>query len=224
MNSFSDKQWNRLLDAFSEIKAERDSYLTEKTFVKTNEYSTALRPGKSVIVGRRGAGKSALLVGNKTLNNRDYYLIEQISLKELNFEGLYNLFYKNIKNEMENFQEDFIKFEDISHPVSFCQYAWKNSLMVLAILLLDEENKKSIKSVSEHKFPGEKLNKYANLFRSKLCLPVEESLKGRVQETLNGLMGYFFELAQETIGDYDPLGIAIKISSAQLFGMTCPQS
>lgn len=71
-------QLRRLQEAFRELKAEQDSSLRQAerpTFVYTGVYRQVRDEGRCLLIGRIGAGKTALLVGYRH-ENQDEYLAE----------------------------------------------------------------------------------------------------------------------------------------------------
>jgi hypothetical protein len=65
------QQVTRLHEAFSTLKAERDNYLKKKfdqTFVETSVYDDAQQAGKTLLIGGKGSGKTALLFAQEIQN------------------------------------------------------------------------------------------------------------------------------------------------------------
>jgi hypothetical protein len=135
-NDLTALQLEKLLSAFSEIKAETDSFLIDhfdKTFVHTKVYDDAQIHGKPLLVGRKGAGKTALLYGFRKEQKNLYVNSSTITLDNMPFNGLFNFFYSDYKKTIQKLSgksdiTDFIELEKIT-----C-FAWKNAILGVSIL------------------------------------------------------------------------------------------
>ncbi len=93
----SPDQLRRLKDAFRELKAEQDLLLRKaesRTFVHTRVYRQVRDERKCLLIGRKGAGKTALLVGYRTENHEDYLAEADIDIiaDEFPLEPLFHFF------------------------------------------------------------------------------------------------------------------------------------
>jgi len=127
-------QLRRLQEAFRELKAEQDSSLRQAerpTFVYTGVYRQVRDEGRCLLIGRKGAGKTALLVGYRH-ENQDEYLAEadiDIIADEFPLEPLFHFFYKEVVRKIEGQRAksesrdtDLAQFID---PARVATFAWK---------------------------------------------------------------------------------------------------
>ncbi len=142
------EQLGRLQAAFRELKAEQDQSLRQaerRTFVYTHVYRQVRDEGRCLLIGRKGAGKTAMLVGYR-FENRDDYLAEadiDIIADEFPLEPLFNFFYREIfkklngGNPRESRKEtDLAQFLD---PTKVATYAWKQSLVASAVYMAADQ-------------------------------------------------------------------------------------
>ena len=95
----SPEQLRRLQGAFRELKAEQDQTLrqTERpTFVHTRVYRQVKDEGRCLLIGRKGSGKTAMLVGYRHENRADYLADADIDIiaDEFPLEPLSAFYYK----------------------------------------------------------------------------------------------------------------------------------
>lgn len=168
----SPEQLRRLQAAFRELKAEQDQSLRQgerRTFVHTRVYRQVRDEGRCLLIGRKGAGKTALLVGYRTENHDDYLAEADIDIiaDEFPLEPLFNFFYLEIFKKINGQREqrgkketDLAQFLD---PTKVATYAWKQSLVAAAVYMaaeqilssglaqkLSEEDKKSLEEARSH--------------------------------------------------------------------------
>lgn len=141
------KEISSLLFSFKNIKAETDAVLKEHLsdlFVTTTEYFDAQREGKAIILGRKGSGKSALLLGFVHFHSECYKDISDIDADEIPLTSLYNYYLadhfkrsvqlKKIAEEIssEGALTDLATFID---PVRLSTYAWQKAFQDYGLYL-----------------------------------------------------------------------------------------
>jgi len=137
----------RLQYAFKNIKAETDKVLKKHIsdlFVMTDEYYEAQRDGKAIILGRKGSGKSALLLGFSFFHSEYYKSVSDIDADEIPLTSLYNYYLvdhikrsaqlKKLADEITYGQgvTDLATFID---PVRLSAYAWQKAFMDYGLYL-----------------------------------------------------------------------------------------
>jgi len=191
MPVLNEKQWNNLMTVFAETKAEYD-IIDESTFVQTEQFVQAQKPGVSVIIGRKGAGKTALLKGYRTLRAEDYKGIVYVNVNALEFDMIYAHFYSDALQHAQGVQAKLFPRIPLTNFVSaerIFEYAWKNSFISLAVLELD----RSIAG-GQLESGGDlgSLSQAAAALRKNLGLqPVQQVAP---QTLLNGLFSHFLSL------------------------------
>ena len=136
----SPEQLRRLKDAFRELKAEQDQLLRQvesRTFVHTRVYRQVRDERKCLLIGRKGAGKTALLVGYRAENRDDYLANADIDIiaDEFPLEPLFHFFYKEVYDKL-NKRAGGSKSTDLAHfhdPTKEATYAWKQRLTASAV-------------------------------------------------------------------------------------------
>jgi hypothetical protein len=142
------QQLERLKAAFKQVKAENDSILTKPdshTFVHTKVYKEMEDARRCLIIGRKGAGKTALLLGYQNEHNDRYFAKASIQIKADNFplEALFSFFYSGFKHSFEKAGSE-ITDKGISDlpafvdPARIAAFAWKQSLICAAIFTTSE--------------------------------------------------------------------------------------
>lgn len=142
----SPEQLKRLQHAFRELKAEQDKSLQEdKTFVHTRVYRQVRDEGRCLLIGRKGAGKTALLLGYRA-ENRDEYLADagiDIIADDFPLEPLFNFFYLEIFKKLKRQeQKKGLQSTDLAHfldPAKVATYAWKQALVASAVCMAAEQ-------------------------------------------------------------------------------------
>jgi hypothetical protein len=136
----SPDQLRRLRDVFQELKAEQDQSLRQqqfRTFVHTKVYRQVQHEGRCLLVGRKGAGKTAMLVGYRTENEHAYLTNANIEIvaDEFPLEPLFNFFFVDIRKHAEKQKvgrTDLAQFLDQTRVATF---AWKHSLTSSALFM-----------------------------------------------------------------------------------------
>lgn len=166
----SPDQLLRLKEAFRELKAEQDQYLRQvvsRTFVHTHVYRQVRDERKCLLIGRKGAGKTALLVGYRNENREDYLAEADIDIiaDEFPLEPLFHFFYKEVYDKL-NKRVGNSRNTDLAHfldPTKVATYAWKQSLTASAVCMaaqqilesdlknqLSEEEKRTLEQALNH--------------------------------------------------------------------------
>lgn len=197
-------QLRRLQEAFRELKAEQDRSLrqTERpTFVYTSVYRQVRDEGRCLLIGRKGAGKTALLVGFRN-ENREEYLAEadiDIIADEFPLEPLFRFFYKEVVRKIEgkstaseSKDTDLAQFIDPSRVSTF---AWKQSLVAAAVCMASE---KILESDFKHQLTEEERKTLEDARQHVLSL-MGGSNKLTGGELLSGLLIFFFGNFTEVI-------------------------
>ena len=136
---------DRLRGAFKELKAEHDPLLARegrKSFINTQVYQQVRDERKCLLVGRKGSGKTAMLIGFRNENHRDYLADADIDIiaDEFPLEALFNFFYVEVVNQLTkrtNAQAtDLGRFLD---PTRVAAYAWHQSLVASALYMASNQ-------------------------------------------------------------------------------------
>lgn len=143
----SPEQLRRLQGAFRELKAEQDQTLRHaerSTFVHTRVYRQVKDEGRCLLIGRKGAGKTALLVGYRHENRVDYLAEADIDIiaDEFPLEPLFHFFYKEIVRKINGRQQKEAQDTDLAQfldPTKVATYAWKQSLVAAAVCMAAEK-------------------------------------------------------------------------------------
>lgn len=130
------EQLDRLDEAFTQIKAERDPYLRDHfkaTFVHTSVYEATQAQGKTLLIGRKGSGKTALLYGHQTHRSDSYLRTVDITLDDMPFAALFNFFYGDYQKAIQRLTRkaevsDYVEIEKITN------FAWRNAILAVATL------------------------------------------------------------------------------------------
>jgi hypothetical protein len=171
------QQLERLRNAFHELKAEQDPILRQqqsRTFVHTNVYHQVRNEGRCLLVGRKGAGKTAMLMGFRQ-ENADAYLTNasiEIIADEFPLEPLFNFFFVDLHEKAgskKGGRTDLAQFLDQTRVATF---AWKHSLLTCALFmassrLLDIPELSEQLSTNERKILENTCNQIVGLYDAK---------------------------------------------------------
>jgi hypothetical protein len=197
-------QLRRLQEAFRELKAEQDRSLRQAerpTFVYTSVYRQVRDEGRCLLIGRKGSGKTALLVGYRHDNRQDYLAEADIDIiaDEFPLEPLFHFFYKDIVKKIEGKREkmeardtDLAQFIDITRVASF---AWKQSLVAAAVCMASE---KILESAIKGQLSEEE-KRILEESRSHVLKLMGNGNKLTGGELLSGLLVFFFGNFTEVI-------------------------
>jgi hypothetical protein len=131
----------RLLEAFREAKAENDPLLlADHAFVQTKTYRQALDGYRSLVVGRKGSGKSALLLGFQREREQHYFAHGAIAIRADDFplEALFSFFYTDSRRAMQKVSKQLSAISDLGgflEPVKIAAYAWAQTLRCSAVYI-----------------------------------------------------------------------------------------
>ena len=131
----------RLQAAFKEAKAEDDHVLVSSesdAFVHTKAYRDALEGQKSLLIGRKGSGKTALLLGYKQEQSQRYLASGTIDIRADDFplEALFQFIYADSVRSTDKASKRLPRISDLpafTDPVRLSAYAWAQSLRCAAV-------------------------------------------------------------------------------------------
>lgn len=203
----SSDQLRQLKDAFRELKAEQDESLRQpdrRTFVHTQVYRQVRDERKCLLIGRKGAGKTAMLVGYRT-ENRDAYLAEaniDIIADEFPLEALFNFFYIDIYKKLQKRNQNAKSATDLAQfvdPTRVAAYAWRQSLVASSVYMaacqiLAEPDMTGRLSPQEQSELEEARGKVAKLLGAK-----HHPGNGQGGQVLSGMLVYSFGNLAEVI-------------------------
>jgi len=136
-DSFQTQEIESLLSAFHEMKAESDGYLHKRfkeTFVHTAVYSDAKTSGKSLLIGGKGSGKSAILYAHEVEHKNDFVAVASVTLDDLPFTGIFNFFYSSYSQSISTLRNNRSEIADMIEIEKVTCYAWKNALLSSVLL------------------------------------------------------------------------------------------
>lgn len=136
------RQLENLRAAFGEVKAENDSLLIEprsRAFVHTKFYEEAQNAQRCLLIGNKGAGKTALLLGYQHEHHEKYLTQATIDIQADDFplESLFTFFYTGALQRLTRDIPQVTRGSDLPdfvEPVRISAYAWYQSLTAAAIL------------------------------------------------------------------------------------------
>lgn len=142
----SAEQLRQLQSAFRELKAEQDQVLRQpegRHFVQTRVYRQVRDEGRCLLIGRKGAGKTAMLVGYRTENQNDYLAEADINIVADQFplEPLFHFFYREVYDRLQK-KAGNTRQTDLAHfidPTKVATYAWKQSLTASAVCMAAQQ-------------------------------------------------------------------------------------
>lgn len=131
------QQVTRLYEAFSTLKAERDNFLKnkfEQTFVETSVYGDAQQAGKTLLIGGKGSGKTALLFAQEFHNKENYLTTVEINIDQLPFTALFNFFFSGFSKVITKASQNSSDIKDFLELEKVTAFAWKNALLASVLL------------------------------------------------------------------------------------------
>jgi hypothetical protein len=216
-------EFARLKHAFDHAKAENDDLLTERdthAFVHTRVYREAVNGHRSLLVGRKGSGKTALLLGYKHEQSQRYFAQGAIDIRADDFplESLFSFFYAHSVSSAERITRSLPQISDLPafiDPVKLSAYAWGHSLRCAAVyvaadrlLLRGNSVDKELRAILIK--ARKALNKYMGARRQ----PRGDS----GSEVVFSLLVYFFQSVQGVVDN--ALGIHTQEISVLLAAIT----
>lgn len=140
-DTLSNSQMSKLIEAFNELKAENDRFLRERfeqTFVGTAGYESAKMAGKTLVVGGKGSGKTAILYAHKVKNRERYLAVADISIDQLPFTAIFNFFFDAYTRTAAKMTVSGTELQDLLEIEKITSYAWRNALLAIALLQATE--------------------------------------------------------------------------------------
>ena len=221
---FTGDELTRLKSAFFHLKAEFDPFFGEhlkSMFVHTDVYDSAQIRGKCLLVGRKGSGKTALLLGHKKNNSNSYYVNEDISLDDMPFEQMFNFFFTDFLSTKEKLIRDTKKTFDATEFIEIekvAYYAWKNSIITVSILhsaVIILKNKSQLNLTDKQRVQLEKTVRNTGRLTG---LELEDLLLGKTKLIIFPFLIYFFRHIQDAIEE--AIGIDVPSLSVLLATVT----
>jgi hypothetical protein len=156
------QQVSKLHEAFSTLKAERDNFLKKKfaqTFVVTSVYGDAQQAGKTLLIGGKGSGKTALLFAQEIQNKDQYLTTVEINIDQLPFTALFTFFFADFSKALAKASQNRSDIKEFLELEKVTAFAWKNALLASVLLRSSETivNTSSI-TVEERKSAHEVLD------------------------------------------------------------------
>lgn len=135
------EQLERLVEAFDQVKAENDPLLNDPdahAFVYTSVYSEVKKRRWCLVVGGKGSGKTALLLGFQRREANRFLDGTTVNLTADDFplEALFNFFYVSARSTQKRLRDDLppgTDLPDFIQPARLAQYAWQNSIKYAAV-------------------------------------------------------------------------------------------
>lgn len=200
-------EMERLKDVFREVKAEKDKVLSEpdsNAFVHTRVYRSVLDARRCLLIGGKGSGKTALLLGYRNENQSHFLTTASIDIKADDFplEALFSFFYSDL-NRSEELVRARLKFPTISDlpafvdPVRISAYAWTQSLKCASIFIVAKillSRKVEIGDVNV-----KKLKKAIKAIGRHMGISMGERFHESGAEVVFSLLIYFFQSVQGVI-------------------------
>ena len=199
-------QLQRLQQAFAELKAENDSLLrtaTERAFVHTRVFRAAQDHFRCLLIGRKGSGKTALLLGHESENASRYLTSASVAIRADDFplEPLFHFFYADFTRAAKAAHEVTHRVTDLgvfSDPVRISAHAWANCLRCSAVFVGANSLLGLGRSLSAEETAI--LKKGRNAIASHMGLRVRQrTAEASATEVVFSLLVYFFQAAQAVI-------------------------
>lgn len=196
-----------LIKAFDQVKAENDPLIRDpdaEAFVHTSVYSEARRKRWSMVVGGKGSGKTALLLGYQH-DQVDRFLsgaTVNLNADDFPLEQLYNFFYSSAREAQKKVKANLLSGTDLPEfvqPAKLAQYAWQNSIKYAAVF---SAGQRILKEPELFSLSGQETKVLAKACKAIARMTGDRwSLKRQSEpsELIYALLIYFFEMAQDTI-------------------------
>jgi hypothetical protein len=209
----------RLQEAFREAKAENDPLLLEDhAFVQTKTYKRALDGYRSLVVGRKGAGKSALLLGFRREREEYYFAHGAIAIRADDFplEALFSFFYSDSRRAMQKVLKQLSAISDLDgflQPVRISAYAWSQTLRCAAVYIA---SRRLLLRGTLAPAQTKKLERARKAIAYYIGQPASHKDSG--PEVVFALLVYFFQTVQQVIDN--TLGVHTHEISVALAAIT----
>ena len=235
MLKFSDTIYDALLEILSIDKAEDDRLLRDENaniFIETEVYKKVTRSGRFLLVGRKGAGKTGLILGYKSRqeNQKKHLSSEYITFDDFPFVATMSFFIGDFDDAIDKADigklgiEDMRgELKDLIGPAYAFKYAWTNCLLYFCIyiacdtLLVDDlvegDDKKTLVACMrdiEKKFPflDARLGNHVGMFYGFLT-----ELVGVMLKSLSEVIKNHNSEAQSSLSDEASL-IAVLVAKS----------
>lgn len=131
-------EFERLMAVFEQTKNENEHKLEwwADVFTETDVYKTAQERGRCIFVGRKGAGKTALISGHIGEHHNRYLVHGAILADEFPFRALYEYFYKGFRSTIERIDPGGRDLPTIIQALQLSVFAWRKTFCCYAVLLL----------------------------------------------------------------------------------------
>jgi hypothetical protein len=120
--NLSKQDYANIAKYFSNIKAEddiRNNILNINTFIQTKTFKKTKIEGKSIIIGRKGSGKTAFIEGFKLLNKQDYIAFLDYKFDLFPYDQLKDLYKDRLDKKASN--------------LKYFKESWKYSITMAAL-------------------------------------------------------------------------------------------
>ena len=147
MLKFTDPIYDALLEILNIDKAEDDRLLRDENaniFIETEVYKKMTRSGRFLLVGRKGAGKTGLILGYKSRQeNQDKHLSsEYITFDDFPFVATMSFFIGDFDNAIDKADIECVgvdgargELKDLIGPAYAFKYAWTNCILYFCIYI-----------------------------------------------------------------------------------------
>ena len=109
-------QLEKLIEAFDHVKAENDPLLADpdkNAFVSTHVFQQTTRKRWCLIVGGKGSGKTALLLGFQHLEHDRFVSAVNIEADSFPLEALFNFFYASVLHSQKKLKTELPQSTDL---------------------------------------------------------------------------------------------------------------
>lgn len=166
MHKLSEPIYQSLLDLLMIDKAEDDPLLRDENsniFIETEVYKKITRSGRFLLVGRKGSGKTGLIMGYKSrqANKDKHFSSDYITFDDFPFVATLSFFIGDFDEFIDQAGSSAInsdalrgELKDIMGPAYAFKYAWSNCILYFCIYIacdgllkeegLDDDDKKTL--------------------------------------------------------------------------------
>lgn len=223
----NNEQLARLKTAFGTLKAEDDDILRDpnaNAFVMTKVYRRTQENHRCLLIGGKGSGKTAILVGYRRQQAAALLTDVTIDIKADDFpiQTLFSFFYADAKTRLTKSVKGLPQISDLQEfiePTRLATFAWKSSLICTAVYVAAKE----MMNEDSTEFPLSRNEKQCLL---DVCKQVETWV-GKTEDSpislnfgsaaIYALLVYCFGLVQDVINsaiEVETSSLAIILSSA----------
>jgi hypothetical protein len=198
-------QLDRLIGAFDHVKAENDPLLADpgaNAFVSTRVYQQTTKRRWCLVVGGKGSGKTALLLGFQRLERERFLGVVKILADDFPLEALFNFFYSSVLRSQAQVKKELPQGTDLPDfvdPVKISEYAWENSIKYCAIQSAAQQLLENPVSFDLTDTQIKTLTKACRRVSHLLGERPSASSLLQPSEAVYGLLIYFFHTVQDVI-------------------------